>query len=202
MYPFRCCNAQSSSLSSCTNPFSELDRTRLADLCPSPPLVSVSTRMSTRPTGRLDSDNTYIAEHLLREADRAKYPSKFFRKYQAGFVVTSERDPAFSVCGCSNPIATCALFPSFENHSSSECPYYSLAEDAGFCPVELPGCYSVDGVAANYRQQNVYCSSETSSVGMCGEPGQRPVGATYPDQTEQLSVTVWYNNQVCTILCL
>ena len=166
--------------------------------------MSVSTMMSTNPTGRLDSDNTYIAEHLLREADRSAVPLDFFRKYQAGFVITSERDPAFSVCGCSNPIATCALFPAFnsddegsgESPDVNKCPYYSLAEGDGSCPVELPGCYSVDGVTANYRQENVYCSSDNISVVMCGERGPRPVGATYPDQTEQLSVTVWYNNQV------
>ena len=154
--------------------------------------------MSTNSTGRLDSDNTYIAEYLLREADRADIPLDFFREYQAGFVITSERDPAFSVCGCSIRSETCELFPLFESADVNECPYYNLTEDGGVCPAEVPGCYSVDGAAANYIQENVYCSSDNVSVVMCGKGGKRPVGATYPDQTEQLSVTVWYNNQVST----
>ena len=171
--------------------------------------MSVSTRMSTNPTGRLDSDNAYIAEYLMKEADRADVPSDFFRDFHAGFVITSERDPAFSVCGCSDPNITCALFPAFNSGGggsggaatpagTSSCPYYTLEDDSGCPDEELSGCYSVDGLSAGtVKGSDIgYCSEFFGDDLGCGISAERPVGATYPEQSDQTSVTVWYNNQV------
>ena len=60
------------------------------------------------------------------------------------------------------------------------------------CDVPLPGCYVVDGFSADVIN-NASCSPR-------GLAPSCPVGAlhaTYPDTgTEEVGVTVWYNNQV------
>ena len=55
------------------------------------------------PTGSLDSDNVYIAEHLLRTFDAVSgRPGFFFQSFQAGFSVNIRELPVSDhMCGCS-----------------------------------------------------------------------------------------------------
>ena len=61
-----------------------------------------------------------------------------------------------------------------------------------FCSVPLPGCYVVDGFSANVMN-NASCSNPMGLAPTCTAGSQH---ATYPDQAEEVAVTVWYNNQV------
>ena len=146
-------------------------------------------------SGRLDSDDIYAAEHLLNVAENQD-PSVFFRRVQAGFLVSSKREPSFSLCGCTPPNETCCfagvLSPA---DNTTKCPNLTVSETSvNACPPTLNGCYSVDGMSAN-DVQSASCAQEEK----CGEPMKSPVGASYPDQENQLAVTIWYNNQVCVI---
>jgi len=60
------------------------------------------------------------------------------------------------------------------------------------CDVPLPGCYVVDGFSADVMN-NASCSPRGLAPS-CSVGAQH---ATYPDtETEEVGVTVWYNNQV------
>ena len=52
--------------------------------CPAPPELDYED-IYTNTTGPLDSDNTFVAEYLLRKATK-RVPSVFFQEVQAGFV--------------------------------------------------------------------------------------------------------------------
>ena len=160
--PGRCSEAQSAQLPSCTRPLSVVSHADLEDYCPRPPLISISTTEEENPTGRLDDDNIYVAEHLLTLANK-NLPSVFFRQQQAGFVVTSNRKPAFSFCGYSDPY-----------------------------PSTNPECDSVDVFTATAMQQAL-CEGRDSGA---GDDRNESVGAIYLDEPPQITVTVWYNNQV------
>lgn len=199
-----CCVAQEAKLDSCSDPGS--GRATQKDFGPRPPLVSVATSLEATPTGRLDSDNAYVSEHLLQLIDD-KDQFSFFQRYQAGFVVTDRREPALSVCGCSDPLDTCTALNTTRALDSTEtCPHLVSCEecieeglfndtlpDPDSCPATLPGCYTVDRASVS-TTQNLTCHA--SSHAACGTPEQMPVGAVFPDQTGQAAVTVWYNNQV------
>jgi len=60
------------------------------------------------------------------------------------------------------------------------------------CSTPLPGCYVVDGFSANVMN-NASCSNPMGLAPTCTAGSQH---ATYPNQTEEVAVTVWYNNQV------
>ena len=60
------------------------------------------------------------------------------------------------------------------------------------CNVPLPGCYIVDGFSANIMN-NASCSNPMGLAPNCTAGSQHAVS---PDQTEELGVTVWYNNEV------
>ena len=66
--------------------FTHLSSCHDSDSCPAPPELSVNDLDSfLKPKGQLESDNTYVAEHLMRQAGE-QLPSVFFRRVQAGFV--------------------------------------------------------------------------------------------------------------------
>ena len=188
--------------------------TRSEDLCPSSPLVSYQDALTENPTGPVDSDGTFVAEYLLRLAVETN-PAIFYRQYQAGFTVMN-RDPPYAACGCGNTrdlaLQTCALgFSPLGDQfdGTMDCPYLDHLEECsnetslqevvnlrepclscdGFS--SIPGCSTVNGTAAN-TLQNLTCVNSGCV--------NRSVGAIYPNQGEQVSVTVWYNNEVC--LCV
>ena len=175
---------------------------------------------SSNQMGRMESNNVYVAEKLLMVAEDID-PTVFFQRFQAGFVV-AQRDPPYSVCSCSDPSNnTCRyITPLQPNSSEQDCTsQYSLSEDCAFnwtrcvaglcsaingsecenfrsnaggsCNTSLPSCYAVEGLSANILN-SVSCSQRMYAP-LCGSD---TVGATYPDQNEEIAVTVWYNNQV------
>ena len=108
---FSCCNSTISSnvLSSCTNPlynYLNFGQPTRSQFCPSPPKLSYSAASSMpQPSGPLDSQNVYVAELLLELATDLT-PDIFFRRFQAGFSLTT-REPRHSVCGCTQPNDVC-----------------------------------------------------------------------------------------------
>ncbi len=150
-----------------------------------------------------------MAEYLLRVIIKDNDQFSFFNRYQAGFVVSARREPAFSLCGCSNPHNTCRALNTLKPvNTTAQCPHLATCEEcldsdlftvspisnsSGSCPATLPGCYTVDRASVNITRS---LTCHESSHMACGSPEERPIGATFPDQSEQLAVTVWYNNQV------
>ena len=188
-------------LDSCTNLLTQFNFFG-GDFCPTPPLVSINN-YTRNPTGPLESTNTYVAEHLLREADDED-PADFFRRYQGGITITY-RDPPFSVCGCSSNDQTCReSFSCLTDSLGDMCPTYLESDDCfsqqscensdlqckdfSICDDTLPGCYNVDGASAN-NIKRLFCNNSN----------ERPIGKTYLTQNQSIGVTVWYNNQVRTV---
>ena len=109
---YSCCNSTVTGdvLSSCSNPLynylNGINQPSRTQFCPTPPKLSYSAASaSQQPSGPLESENVYIAEVLLRVA-RDLTPDVFFRRFQAGFSLTS-REPPHSVCGCTQPDSVC-----------------------------------------------------------------------------------------------
>ena len=161
--------------------------------------------MSGSPTGALDSETTFVAEDLMRFIDQEDVDTvSFFRRYQAGYTITT-RDPPYAACGCQNDVVeTCEdafeLLGDQLNFTEGQCPYYTvLGECGGASPPDacimcdpgssVSGCSTFDGIATNLLQ-NTSCNA-------C--PGnQNSVGAVSPTPDQSpVVVTVWYNNQVC-----
>ena len=175
-------------------------------------------------SGRLESNNVYVAEKLLMVAEDID-PTLFFQRFQAGFVV-AQRDPPFSVCSCSEPSNTCHYISPLQQHSTESeqncTSQYSISEPCAIfwagclagisiscsaisfmgcdnfgsnasasCDASLAGCYEVEGLSANILN-NVSCSHRMNAP-LCSPD---TASATYPDQNEEIAVTVWYNNQV------
>ena len=80
---FRYCEASVDIPPSCTNPDTQFS---IGDLCPSPPKLSLNDYL-TDTTGRLDSDNTYVNEYLLRIAERMG-ASTYSSRVQGGFTLS------------------------------------------------------------------------------------------------------------------
>ena len=205
LVPRRCCEARSAQLESCTDPITISVDAPQDDLCPSPPLLSVSDVSGDNVFGRLDSDSTYVAEYLLTDADRADTLSDFFRRNMAGFVITTRRDPPLSICGCTNPSTTDGILDFLESPNETlQCPYYeynrNISSGSGNATSHGPlsGCYVIEP-GSSVAFQDLSCPNDRNSNNdyLCGED-ERTVSATYPDQTEAVTVTVWYNNQVLT----
>ena len=163
-------------------------------------------------SGPLDSDNTFVAEYLIRAADNLQ-PSVFFQEVQAGFVV-SYQEPPLSFCRLADKteaLKFSALLNVLHNRSAFNFP------DNPDCDYNLNFCY--DSIAYGYFgcQEALDCvksvipnitslpgdyyfslPSDTQSViqtPVCEEV-QEGVAKVYPDQVDTLTVTVWYNNQV------
>ncbi len=208
-------------LASCTNPVTILREPAQEDLCNAAPRLSATDAMTpiSNLSGPLDNQNTYVAEYLLKLASKEDTPTDFFQRYQAGFVITPTRDPPFSICGCATADNACEYFNLFEpSVNGSQCPYYfqPTGNDTDpACPGDLPGCYTVDGLFGNIIADASACTSRPSDsnsllllsnatrsaveeISATCNNGSRPVSAVYPDQADQLTVTIWYNNQVST----
>ena len=109
LYSCSCCNSTVTGdiLSSCTNPLynylNGIGQPTRSQFCPSPPKLSYSA--ASQPSGPLENENVYVAELLLRTASDLT-PDVFFRRFQAGFSLTTG-EPRHSVCGCSQPEDVC-----------------------------------------------------------------------------------------------
>ena len=85
--------------------------------------------MADNPSGLLENNNTFIAEHLLRVAKDLR-PENFFRRYQAGFTL-SYRDSPYTVCGCrgesnGQPNVCQFISPLQTSNTSVENPRYAI----------------------------------------------------------------------------
>ena len=196
-----CCTVQEERVPSCT--YRSLTDPDIELFCPSSPRVSYQDALLGSPTGALDSEGTFVAEYLMHLADSRVTGTEidtasFFRRYQAGFTVTT-RDPPYAVCGCQDEVQeTCqrAFQPFGEGSTEEECPYFQFNNEsppdscficASGC--SIPGCATVEGIAATFLQSN--------SCNICPQ-SNRSVGAIYPTSDQPpIAVTVWYNNQVC-----
>ena len=233
-----CCTSRQAQLPSCSNPVYELLPTPDgSEFCPAAPQVAFSSANGGNPTGKLDSNNVYVAEKLLMVSEELE-PAVFYQRFQAGFAVT-RRDPPYSVCSCSLPSDTCNFISPLQRESGEECSsQYSIPPQCNLvwaaciglrncsfvgpsqcgdfdapsgsgsgsgpntgggagvsCNVPLPGCYVVDGFSADVMI-NASCAPRGLAPA-CASGSQQ---AVYPDQTEELAVTVWYNNQVWIIV--
>ena len=186
----------------------------LGDYCPAPPVLSVDDYYDNDAVGPLDSDNTFIAEYLVKVADDLK-PSVFFQQVQAGFVV-SYQEPALSFCGLANKSRNeeiARLLVLFYSNSTPQCetklndcqndlhdPFIGYSQrciEALNCVSEvepnitLPGDY-YDGLRSGLQSglQELVCT---------GDPALGTVDSVAqisPVQEDTLTVTIWYNNQV------
>ena len=167
--------------------------------------------------GPLDSDNTYIAEVLLRVADELQ-PSVFFREVQAGFVV-SYQEPALSFCALSDDTESkklSALLDIFYNSSAFSLPtpdcndeltdceedFYDNIDD---CKYVLDNCItdavlsSVTSIPGDYYKKLPYNMQSSLDDFACPYDQfttSSSVAQIYPVQDNTMTVTIWYNNQV------
>ena len=150
----------------------------MGSLCPSPPPVTVGTQ----PNGAIDSENTFVAEHLLNLSTSLQ-PSVFFGRFLAGFVMSS-RDPPYSVCGCSDGFSaveelrdskTCDFISPLQPVMGEEqCPTYKvpLSEPCQFgwflclltmnCTLRdaIPGCSELEpGLGSGGGSANDTCDA-------------------------------------------
>ena len=203
---------------SCTNPLTQTKKPNQQDLCPRPPQVSLDDAQNNS-TGRLDSETVFVDEALLRKGTDMS-PDVYIRRIQAGFVL-SYRDPPYAACACSDV----DFFTNKYISELSECTraagaqVFALKRDSEFvqyfdwlsrdCDENtswsgirgsstnvFSGDYAVDGVSANWLQL-LACTNESFHCGCDGEDGDdRPMAEYYPDQTPQVSATIFYNNNV------
>ena len=137
---YRCCDATTSifiQLRSCTRPFSLIFNELLStSFCPSPPKLSYTAASVAEPQGPLEGQNVYVAEELLRIAERIGAPN-FFRQFQAGFTL-AVRDPPYSVCSCGMTRDCANISPlTTSEPPANECPRYSINQE---CAVAYALC--------------------------------------------------------------
>ena len=102
VYSSRCFEAEEASAAlSCTDGPYSTDQS-----CPAPPQVVIDENdienLFDDLSGPLDSDNTFVAEYLLRKANDL-VRSVFFQRYQAGFVFGyNEQTPETGICSLSD----------------------------------------------------------------------------------------------------
>ena len=227
---FRCCEAGRATVPTCTNPLTQTRDTNSEDLCPTPPQVSLSD-VAGGARGRVESDTVFLDEALLRRATDMD-PEVYIRRIQAGFLVSYRdpsysvcgcSDTEFFATEYVGELADCRRVQGAEMYAlrddstlatpltwlSDECPQFngsgSGSEAGNSTEYLFNGNYLVDGVSANLLQNSACAvnSSTGKSVGcMCESFDNRPVGKYYPDQTPQITATVFYNNNVSVQLSL
>lgn len=216
---FSCCTAEDS-----TAALSCLDSPNayFGNYCPAPPELNIEDTEETA-TGPLDSDNTFIAEYLVRVAADVQ-PSVFFQQVQAGFVV-SYQEPAISFCPTSSSVSQelsgliKILYHNIsEYNTSSECEeHFETCADDVSCDCSNPfGCTHacvdalgcVDGtlpngpnstLPGNYYKGVSACLQESLEQILCYGDAlgtSKSVAQIHPVQDITTTVTVWYNNQV------
>ena len=216
----RCCETIPKTLALSCFQDSEPDAS-IGDYCPSPPVLSLSDAYSSSISGPLDTDNTFVAEYLIGEADRLK-PSVFFQDVQAGFVV-SYLEPSLSFCKQPEEEETqkfSALLNIFYNRSAfdfpnPDCDFYldecweSLSQFGYYyCKkaMDLSGCVesalpNITDLPADYYNSLPYDLQYLIQYPACDvyseNPSESPsVAKVFPDQESSVTVTIWYNNQV------
>ena len=176
-------------------------------------MLSVDDYFNDSVKGPLDSDNTYIAEVLLRVADDLQ-PSVFFREVQAGFVV-SYQEPALNFCPLSNDTKSkklSALLDIFYNSSAfsfptPDCSDYLITceEDLYDCKYVLDNCITdavlsnVTSIPGDYYKTLPYDMQSLLNNFACPYDSLKissSVAQIYPVQDNTMTVTIWYNNQV------
>ena len=203
---------------SCTNPLTQTKTPGQQNLCPRPPQVSLDD-VQTNSTGRLDSETVFVDETLLRKGTDMG-PDVYIRRIQAGFVL-SYRDPPYAACACNDvdfftneyvsELTECTQAAGAQvfalKHDSEFAQYFDwLSRDckennswsgvSGNSADVFSGDYAVDGVSANWLQL-LSCANERFRGGCDGEKdSDRPVAEYYPNQTPQVSATIFYNNNV------
>ena len=214
-----CCTANSAVVPSCTNPLTQTKKVDQQDLCPRPPQVSLDD-VQNNSTGRLDSETVFVDETLLRKGTDMS-PDVYIRRIQAGFVL-SYRDPPYAACACNdvdfftnkyvNELSECTRAAGAQvfalKRDSEFVQYFDwLSRDCdentswsgvhGSSADVFRGDYTVDGMSANWLQL-LACVNESFHHGCDGEKSNdRPMAEYYPDQTPQVSATIFYNNNVC-----
>lgn len=116
----------------------------------------------------LNSSNTYVAEHLIREAVRMDQ-AIFFRRYQAGITVAA-RDPIYSVCDCEDSgvgdedeTGACAYLNALKpcDPAGGNCSVYSY--ESAQCPAEDEGEFSRNGSLCDRTDDRCYAVDPTSA---------------------------------------
>ena len=218
-----CCTANSAVVPSCTNPLTQTRNLNQNDLCPRLPYLSISDVRSNS-SGRVESENVFIDELLLRKGNEMD-PVVYVRNIQAGFVL-SYQDPPYSVCGCSDinyftqeyidELSKCttvsgvqvyalkedSVFSNKFHWLSRDCDEYIGSEVANFSGsgdsvFNENENYVVDGTSANLLQL-LACSNGSLCARESDQEG--PAAEFYPDQTQKISVTIFYNNNVRIML--
>ena len=148
--------------------------------CPAPPLLAeeevplLAVEEDSQLSGPLDSHNHFVAEHFLRRA-RDLERSVFFREAQAAFVFASDEP---SGGGCRSTAAV--------NESTAECNE-SIAE----CNESIAEC---NESIAECNESIAECNE---SIAECNETtGEETFIAAFYEDISNLTVTIWYNNQV------
>ena len=206
---------------SCTNPITQFIEANSDDLCPLPPSISGNDYLNnTDTTGRLDSDNTYVNEYLLRVAERMRAPI-YSRRVQGGFTL-SRTEPIFSVCGCSDildsgnfsgdilsglqqcSVNDTVVFSESDNGNTNvkcidESAMEGMAIGSGSGSGSGSGISSADAEESSFRLDGINVGLLQRSV--CSECNQstydRPISSLFgPELTPLVTATVWYNNNV------
>ena len=128
--------------------------------------------MDTDLTGRVDGENPFVAEQLLRVAKDLS-ADVFFDRYMAGFSI-AYRDAPFSVCGCSSRGVTCTeyLDPLLTySFSDTGC----VAPEIGNCPNETDSRASIVRTCVGSLASS--CNL-TSLYGTCQFSTSPPLNAT------------------------
>ena len=199
----RCCETREDRPPSCTIPTTQFNMANRNSLCPSPPALSVvEFTDDVTTTGRLDSDNTYVNEYLLRLAENMGGPV-YSRRVLGGFTL-GQIEPTFSICGCDS--FNFNLTEAFRNVTNlQQCKIDSSGTvsttdlDINCANDDFSGSGNGNGPVFNGRMNGIDAASLQRSV--CSECNQssseQPIGSFYRTQLiPTLTATVWYNNNV------
>ena len=213
-HTYRCCNNYFETAAlSCVEDGGPFDAS-IGNYCPASPQLSVNDALNGSVSGPLDSDNTYIAEYLLRVSDDL-LPSVFFHEVQAGFVV-SYQEPALSFCKQNDATDNRKIVALLEilanmsafNFNDEECNETLLmcrdeiyAGNFSACKraLELDNCVgdvlpNITTIPGSFYNSLPYNLQQYLYGYLC--PSSESVTKVYPVQDNTMTVTIWYNNQV------
>ena len=215
IYICSCCNTfYKTAALSCNDAVSGPTDASIGHYCPLPPQMSIDDAINSSAAGPLDSDNTFIAEYLL-EASNDLQPLVFFQEVQAGFVV-SYQEPALAFCNMSQSSnetrRLSALLSVLANISafnlSSECVMLlnNCSEgNASSCLEALTDCVDdalpdISPIPGDYYNNITYDMRLYLHTYACPEEAKgASVAKVYPVQSDTMTVTIWYNNEVSYI---
>ena len=207
-FPHSCCYADSATqVETCSETDTSSGPSIVAS-CPSPPAIAIDTLTTF---GQLEGYDIYVDEHLLNIGNDIT-ASVLHQRFVGGFVL--HPNPVYSTCGCRSREESCLMLmltPASES-SGATCSQCS-------CCLPFSSMFEIDSCTDSTKWNDTYdgaidaclnytlCQAPSPTDGtpvasmQCVHPElctERLVGkvSSPPLATDELTVTIWFNNQV------